>query len=81
MGVSAHNIANQQTPDFRRQRLTSASASDGGVTTAVDQVAVAGQALESDVVAQLAAKHAFLANLAVFRTSDAMAGRLLNLRA
>ena len=34
--------------------------------------------MESDLVAQLQAKNAFLANLAVFKTSNQMAGALLN---
>jgi flagellar hook protein FlgE len=38
-------------------------------------------ALETDVVAQLQAKNAFLANLAVFRTHDRMMGELLDARA
>jgi hypothetical protein len=37
-----------------------------------------GAALEVDVVSQLQAKHAFLANLAVFKSQDKMAGALLD---
>ena len=37
--------------------------------------------LEGDVVAQLQAKNAFLANLNVFKTQDAMLGSLLNTQA
>jgi len=39
---------------------------------------VEGPALETDVVAQLQAKNAFLANLAVFKTSNKMAGALFD---
>lgn len=42
---------------------------------------MAGNALETDVVTQLQAKHSFMANLAVFKTSDKMAGALLDVRA
>ena len=42
---------------------------------------VAGAALETDVVAQLEAKNSFLANLAVFKTSNQMQGALLNEKA
>jgi flagellar hook protein FlgE len=42
---------------------------------------VPGSSLETDVVSQLQAKNAFLANLAVFKTSDKMAGALLNIQA
>jgi flagellar hook protein FlgE len=81
MGVSAHNLANQSTGDFRRQQLSQSSVDHGGVAVKISAAAAPGHQLEHDVVAQLTAKHAFLANLAVFRTSDAMAGSLLNLRA
>jgi hypothetical protein len=37
-----------------------------------------GASLETDMVAQLQAKNSFLANLAVFKTSNAMAGVLLD---
>ena len=40
--------------------------------------AAAGEALEADVVAQLQAKNAYLANLAVFKAADKMAGVLLD---
>ena len=42
------------------------------------QAAEAGSALEADIVAQLQAKNAFLANLAVFKTSNQLAGALLD---
>lgn len=41
----------------------------------------ASLALADDMIRQLQARNAFLANLAVFRSGDAMAGALLNLRA
>jgi hypothetical protein len=50
----------------------------GGVRTSVTQALQPGQSLEAEVVAQLQAKHDFLANLAVFRTSDRMTGSLLD---
>lgn len=61
----AHNLANLGTEGFRR-------------STGSGQATAAGAAIETDVVGQLQAKNAFLANLAVFRTSDAMAGSLLD---
>ena len=76
--VSANNIANVSTDRFRREQLVQSSREGGGVETKVVQAAEAGSALEADIVAQLQAKNAFLANLAVFKTSNQLAGALLD---
>jgi flagellar hook protein FlgE len=76
--VSANNIANSSTERFRREQLVQTSREGGGVDTKVVQAAEPGSALEADVVAQLQAKNAFLANLAVFKTSNQMTGALLD---
>ncbi len=81
LGASAHNIANAGTDGFRRQSVAYSQMPGGGVTTQIDRAAVPGQALERDVVGQLSAKNAFLANLAVFRTASAMQGTLIDARA
>ncbi len=81
LGASAHNIANLGTPDFRRQGVSRAELASGGVTARVERATTPGHAPEADVVAQLSARNEFLANLAVFRASDAMTGTLLSLRA
>ena len=78
LGASAHNIANLATAGFRREQVTQQTAPDGGVTTSLQQAGQAGPSLEDDVVSQLIAKNQFLANLAVFKTSDQMMGSLLN---
>lgn len=76
---SAHNIANAgSTAGFGRQQLQQTAEAAGGVAASVEQTP-AGTSLERDVVGQLVAKNAFLANLAVFRTADQMAGTLLDL--
>jgi len=46
----------------------------------VREASTAGNALEQDVVTQLQAKNSFIANLAVFKTQDKMAGALLDTR-
>jgi flagellar hook protein FlgE len=51
---------------------------DGGTQASVTREASARTALEADMVEQLQAKNSFLANLAVFRTSDKMLGTLLD---
>ncbi len=79
---SAHNVANLQTEDFHRQEVRQQALADGnGVEASVGRAAEAGPALEADVVDQLAAKNAFLANLAVFRTGDRLLGTLLDSQA
>lgn len=81
LGASAHNIANENTEGFRREEVGQAEQAEGGVGTWRERAPRLGHELERDVVGQLAASNAFLANLAVFRTSDAMAGSLLDIRA
>ena len=61
----AHNLANLGTEGFRRH-------------TGSGPASAPGPALEADLVGQLQAKNAFLANLAVFHASDAMTGSLLD---
>lgn len=75
---AAHNIANVQTEPFRRQQTVQTEQQGGGVTTQFQRASKEGPALEADVVNQLQAKNSFLANLAVFKTQDRMAGRLLD---
>jgi len=78
LDASAHNIANLATGDFRRAQVAQASASSGGVTTSLTQASERGTAVEADMVGQIVAKNAFLANLAVFKTSDKMLGTFLD---
>ena len=78
--TSAHNIANSNTEGFRRQEVSQTSQPDGGVSTQVVQQNTVGSALAADLVQQLEAKNAFLANLAVFKRSDQMMGSLLDTR-
>lgn len=78
---TAHNVANRSTEKFRRQEVTNKEAANGSVTTTISESGTEGPAPETDMVAQLQAKNAFLANLAVFKTHDKMAGALLNTKA
>jgi len=79
LGAAAHNIANLNTPNFRRQQVQQVSEPGAaGVSTSPSQAAEPGNAIETDVVAELQAKNSFLANLTVFRTHDKMMGALLN---
>ncbi|MFM9915297.1 MAG: flagellar basal body protein [Rhizobacter sp.] len=78
LDVSAHNVANLATSGFRRQEVVQSTAVDGGVSTSLTQAAEPGSAIEADFVGQLTARNAFLANWAVFRTSNKMLGALLD---
>ena len=78
LGAAGHNIANQGTASFRRQTLQAQAAPTGGVQVSLARAGEPGTALEEDVVGLLQAKHAFLTNLAVFKTQDRMMGSLLD---
>lgn len=78
LGTAGHNIANSATPGFRRQTADARAVPEGGVAVSVTQVGQAGHALEEDMVGLLQAKHAFMANLAVFKAQDRMLGSLLD---
>ncbi len=77
--ANAHNIANGLTPGFRRQQAQQTAVASGGVSATLKPAAEIGDAMATDLVGLLQSKNAFLANLAVFRTSDRMAGSLLDL--
>ena len=76
--ASAHNIANLGTRGFRREQVEQVPVVDGGVSTRLTRSADAGDAMATDMVGLLQSKNLFLANLAVFRASDRMAGSLLD---
>jgi flagellar basal body rod protein FlgC len=78
LDASANNVANANTEKFRRQEVTNKEDANGGVTTQLRKASQEGAALETDMVAQLQAKNSFLANLSVFKSSDKMAGALLD---
>lgn len=76
--ASAHNVANLGTADFHRLEVRQSARQGGGVDADGTRAAVAQPALEQDLVDQLSARNAFLANLAVFKTDNALAGELLD---
>jgi flagellar hook protein FlgE len=81
LNASAHNVANMNTGGFRRQEIVQNAQTGGGVSTSLTTASAERASLETDVVTQLQAKNAFLASLAVFKTSDQMAGALLDMKA
>ena len=82
LGASAHNVANMNTPGFRRQVVEQTEAPGGsGVQASVQRDGQVGSALEKDVVEQMSATYAFKANVQVIKTNDQMMGALLNTKA
>ncbi len=77
--VAGQNIANLGTAGYRRQQLAATAGAEGGVATTVTAAAAPGAAPEADMVGLLQATNSFLASLAVFKTSDRMAGALLDI--
>lgn len=81
LGASAHNIANMQTDGFKRETVSAQAAPQGGVVVSISQAAQAGADLTQDVVEQMSAKNAFMANVQVLKTADKMLGSLLDVKA
>jgi flagellar hook protein FlgE len=77
--ASAQNLANLSTAGYRRQLVSSAASSDGGVSVASASAPGPGNALATDVLGLSQAKNDFAANLAVFRAGDQMLGTLIDL--
>ena len=78
---SAHNLANLQTEGFRRERVLNTAQADGGVTASTLRHQAAGPSMHEDLVAQLQARNAMLAQLAVFRAGTSAQGSLLDVYA
>lgn len=82
LDASAHNVANQNTPGFRRQVVEQTESPGGtGVQASVQRSPQEGSALEQDAVEQMAATYAFKANVQVLKTNDRMMGALLDTKA
>ena len=82
LDASAHNVANLNTPGFRRQVVEQTEApGSNGVQASVQRDGQVGSALEKDVVEQMSATYAFKANVQVIKTNDQMMGALLNTKA
>lgn len=81
LGTSAHNVANTQTADFKRQSVAQQAQPGGGVSASVQTARQTGTHLETEAVEQMSATYAFKANLLTLRTADQMLGSLLDARA
>lgn len=86
LDTAAHNVANAQTPGFRRHRVEQVTVPQaGGVETKVlrEDAAQAGDLahLAEDLVAQRMSLYSFAANLKTVQTEDRMLGSLVDRRA
>ena len=78
LSASAHNIANADTPGFRKQVLLKEEREDGGVDARPARLPTEGEALAEDLVLQKRAAYSFVSNLRVIQTHDRMVGALLD---
>lgn len=78
LDAAANNVANVQTPGYRRQTVAQQATSGGGVQAQLKRAPQAGAALEQDVVEQISATYAFKANLRTLQTQQRTLGALLN---
>ena len=82
LDASAHNVANMNTPNFRRSVVSQAArAEQGGVDASVQRAPGTGVALEQEVVDQMSATYAFKASVQVLRTQERTLGSLLTVKA
>lgn len=79
--VAAHNVANLNTPDFKRQSVAQQAQPGGGVSAVVQTATQAGANLAHDVAEQISATYAFKASAQVFRSQSRMLGALLDEKA
>ena len=78
---SAHNIANLQTPDFRRQQVQQRAEPGGGVSVSLARADVHGDALAEDIVNQMQASVVYRANAQTLRVQRDLLGTLLDVQA
>lgn len=81
LNAAANNIANEQTPGYRRQLVLQESQPEGGVSTSLAQADHPGGDLAGDLVSQLLATLAFKANLRTLQAQQSMLGTLLDIQA
>lgn len=83
LDASANNVANMNTPGYRREVVAQEEASESaGVRATVQRAQDAkGVALEQEAVEQMSATYAFKANLQTIKTQDEMMGSLLDVKA
>ena len=78
LGAAANNLANMNTPGFRRDEVSATPQAGGGVSVSVGKASTEGPDLVRDVVDQKMAVLEFKANLQVLKTEREMTGSLLD---
>ncbi|RTL34056.1 MAG: flagellar basal body rod protein [Burkholderiales bacterium] len=81
LDVSAHNIANAQTPNFHRQVVHQQSQETAGVMTSVGKAEEVGPDVAADLVEQMQASYSYKANLRTIQTQEQMVGSILDVKA
>jgi len=76
--VTAHNVANVQTKDFKPLDTVYLSRPTGGVTAEVRRSEEVGVDLAEETVNLISSQRAIQANIAVLRASDKTLGVLLD---
>jgi len=79
--AAANNVANAQTPGFRRQLVAQQARPGGGVDASVAEATLPGANLAEDIVQQMAASVCFKANLRMFQAEQRTLGSLLDVSA
>jgi flagellar hook-associated protein FlgK len=81
LDAAGNNIANAQTPGYRRQFVQQEALPEGGVAVSVGQAPEATANLADDLVQQMIAAYSFKANLRTIQTQHEMLGSLLDVTA
>ncbi len=81
LDTAAHNIANMETPGFKRQEVLQTAQPEGGVKVSIQSAPQDGPAMVQDIITQLSASYTYKANLQVVETAKEMSGTLLDVKA
>lgn len=82
LDASANNVANMNTPGYRRQVVAQEEAAgSAGVRASVERQTQEGVALEQEAVEQMSATYAFKASLQTVKVANELMGSLLDERA
>jgi len=81
MAVSAHNVANLNTPDFKASRIRQHGRPEPLGTEVTLEKTEQAPSLTEETVEQLSATSSFKANTVALRTQDEMVGTVIDMMA